>query len=163
MPAHRLPVLDRLLVSREIDLATGCWSWAGCCIPKGYGQISVNNIKVLVHRVAYEEFIGPIPDDLWVLHTCDNRKCFNPEHLFLGTCVDNVEDMDAKGRRGLSLGESHGLTTLTNAQALAVCADDRSQRTIASDYGVSQSTVSRIKNHHAWSHITLSEHGPKEN
>jgi hypothetical protein len=76
-----------------------CWNWPYGCNPKGYGSVCIGKSRCeTTHRTTYRLTHGSIPDDLWVLHKCDNRKCFNPSHLFLGTNQDNIDDMVAKGR-----------------------------------------------------------------
>ncbi|MFL5481109.1 MAG: HNH endonuclease signature motif containing protein [Gemmatimonadaceae bacterium] len=87
----------RLLKHRRIT-PSGCWEWTRGCDDFGYGQITVGNKTQSVHRMAYQEFIGPIPDGKSVLHSCDNPPCFNPEHFFLGTQLANMRDRNAKGR-----------------------------------------------------------------
>lgn len=81
----------------------GCWNWSGATMPNGYGLIRSAGGRggntTLAHRVSYEIHSGSkIPNGLYVLHRCDNRRCVNPEHLFLGTQKDNIRDMIAKGR-----------------------------------------------------------------
>jgi hypothetical protein len=78
-----------------------CQVWTGSTHSFGYGWIRLGGRKgrtLLVHRVAYEERHGPIPDGLFVLHRCDNPPCVADEHLFLGTAADNAHDMCSKGR-----------------------------------------------------------------
>ncbi len=79
-----------------------CWLWTGPSLPSGYGLIFWRNGGVRFqgysHRVSWEIARGPIPDGLFVCHACDNTKCVNPKHLFLGTHQDNMHDMVAKGR-----------------------------------------------------------------
>jgi hypothetical protein len=87
----------RLLAYRRVTNA-GCWEWTRGCDDFGYGQITVGNQTHTVHRMAYEEFVGPIPDGQLVLHHCDNPPCFCPEHLFLGTQLDNMRDRNTKRR-----------------------------------------------------------------
>jgi hypothetical protein len=85
----------------RVDRSAGffeCWPWTGTRSPKGYGFIWLDGTNRRVHRVVYELAIGPIPDDMWVLHHCDNPPCCNPAHLWLGTNADNMRDMLAKGR-----------------------------------------------------------------
>lgn len=72
-----------------------CWKWDGAKLKHGYGRYSGG---LLAHRIAYELLVGPIPQGLLVLHSCDNPECTNPKHLFLGDHSDNAKDMVAKGR-----------------------------------------------------------------
>lgn len=81
----------------KINAETGCWEWVST-FSKGYGQIRMSGKYLYAHRVAYELFKGPITDGLLVCHKCDNPRCVNPEHLFLGTHRDNVVDSINKGR-----------------------------------------------------------------
>ena len=89
--------------ARRRETASGCWEWLGSRKPKGYGQLSNGQGRVLyVHRVAYELLHGPIAADEQVLHRCDNPPCFAPAHLFAGSAADNTHDMMAKGRANTS-------------------------------------------------------------
>lgn len=72
-----------------------CWKWRGAKLKHGYGRYSGG---LLAHRITYELLVGPIPEGLLVLHSCDNPECTNPKHLFLGTHSDNAKDMVLKGR-----------------------------------------------------------------
>ena len=102
-----LPLADRLWRRAE-KMPSGCWEWRGYVRPAGYGQIGRGRKGqgiIDTHRAAWELTNGPIPGGLFVCHKCDNRRCCNPEHLFLGTHQDNMRDMRAKGRgaRGFDL------------------------------------------------------------
>lgn len=76
----------------------GCWEWTGSLTPPGYGQVYFNGKNYRAHRLAYFAFNGEFDKSLFVCHKCDNPKCVNPKHLFLGTCKDNTHDSINKGR-----------------------------------------------------------------
>lgn len=80
-------------------IKSGCWIWQGSTFTDGYGKCPRYGKTRRAHRVFYEELVGPIPDGLQVLHKCDTPLCVNPEHLWAGTCLENHQDMDRKGRR----------------------------------------------------------------
>lgn len=86
----------------EGKTAGDCWKWKGFKSKKGYGQVSIwfsgKAIKFQAHRLSYNFAVGKIPDNLLVLHSCDNPECCNPLHLKLGTALDNTTDMMNKGR-----------------------------------------------------------------
>jgi len=89
-----------------------CWEWKRCVQSKGYGSVSIGKSRTAgAHRVAYQLSNGEFPEDLCVLHKCDNRRCCNPSHLFLGTIQDNNRDMCLKGRQ--ARGEKSGRAKLT--------------------------------------------------
>jgi hypothetical protein len=80
-------------------LRTQCWLWTAKRLPRGYGEIAINGKdRARTHRVSWEMHFGAIPERRWVLHRCDNPSCVRPDHLFLGTHLDNMADMRAKGR-----------------------------------------------------------------
>lgn len=133
---------------------TGCWWWTASPGPYGYGEIGVDGRTKKANRVAWELEYGPIPVGLHVLHRCDTPGCVNPEHLWLGTNVENAADRDAKGR--LVRGERATFARL-NASAVRLIRE-RSGRgetgaSIARDMGVGQSTVSAILLGKAWGHV----------
>lgn len=82
----------------KVKRTADCWSWTGYRDANGYGRLTVNHNAVLAHRLSWEIFCGPIPEDKRVLHHCDNPSCVRPDHLFLGTQVDNITDTVMKGR-----------------------------------------------------------------
>lgn len=124
---------------------TQCTIWEGYFTGNGYGQIKLNGVKWAAHRLAYVNAKGAIPDGMVVRHTCDNRKCVNPEHLILGTQHDNVMDCVIRGR--------HSKAKLSANQVLAIRRDQRSSRRIAPEYNVSDSTIKFIKARKSYKHI----------
>jgi hypothetical protein len=81
-----------------VNGTSGCHHWQGCLQSRGYGQVRIDGVIYYAHRLGWELTRGFIPEGLNVLHKCDNPKCVNPEHLFLGTQKDNIRDMMAKRR-----------------------------------------------------------------
>lgn len=76
-----------------------CWHWNGYRNEGGYGVIIFDGFKFPVHRLSFQHYKGMIPKNMVVMHECDTPSCYNPDHLFLGTQKENVEDMVRKGRR----------------------------------------------------------------
>lgn len=83
---------------RRVEITDGCWLWQGRVGTHGYGMLSHNGKLTTAHRVSYVLKYGDIPSGMIVCHHCDVRRCVNPEHLFLGTHLDNMRDCVAKGR-----------------------------------------------------------------
>lgn len=95
----REPRTIEWLRARTTETETGCWEWSGRKNPDtGYGQTREGDRVVGAHRVAWAIANGAIPGGLWVLHTCDNRPCCNPDHLYLGDALKNADDRDSRGR-----------------------------------------------------------------
>lgn len=121
------------------QMNTGCHEWRSTLHRDGYGKFFYRGKQAQAHRVAYELFVGSTKGQ-WVLHKCDNRKCVNPEHLFLGDSKANIEDMDKKGRRGSQC----KLTASQVEEVKNLLANRYSQQYIADRFGVSQGAISRI-------------------
>jgi len=90
-------ILGRLAYTMAINQTTGCHEWTGATA-KGYGRFTYKTKFCLAHRASYEVHKGPIPEKMLVCHHCDNPKCINPDHLFIGTARDNARDALTKGR-----------------------------------------------------------------
>lgn len=127
-------------LDKVVKVENGCHEWASTKHRDGYGKFYHDGKQMQAHRAAYELFIGPTKG-MWVLHKCDNRKCVNTDHLFLGNNLDNIRDMDAKNRRG-------SICKVTAGQVAEIrqMLDERySQQYIADKFSISQGAVSRIK------------------
>lgn len=137
----------------KFNESTGCWEWTRALL-EGYGQLWVDGKHTLAHRYAWERENGPA-GKLWVLHKCDNRRCVNPHHMFLGTKVDNAIDMNAKGRE--ARGAKHGHAKLTEQDVrdirAAVVSRTARQCDLADRYGVTRSVISTIISREAWTHV----------
>lgn len=141
--------------------SNGCWEWQGYCDPDGYGRFSRGKYWMSAHRLMWELINGPIPDGLLVCHTCDNRRCVNPSHLWIGTPADNMRDMAAKGRSSSRPGEQQWKATLSDADVIEIrhlyATQDITQRALAKLYGVHFGTISGVLNGKTWAHIPLAE------
>lgn len=136
-----------------------CWEWQASCRSDGYGQLNMKNHSPKItsaHRISWEITYGEIPDGMWVLHRCDNRKCVNPSHLFLGTRADNELDKMNKGRQ--PSGERVGLHKLTSENVKQIreiyATEKTNQYELAKRYGVNQSVISLIVNRKAWKGVS---------
>ena len=134
---------------------SGCWIWLGHLSTSGYARFSVNRKLVQANRYSWELHRGIIPEGLYACHTCDNRACVNPEHLFLGTQAENLKDMVRKGRDNPRRGEQHAKAFLTDADVLSIRADQRPLDLIAQNYGVDKSYIWKIKKGWHWAHLPL--------
>ncbi len=143
----------------KVRRSSGCWEWTGCFSDTGYGNFYAEGQLHLTHRYSWEQSNGKIPRGLCVLHKCDNRACIRPDHLFLGSKRDNTRDMFFKGRQrnlGITKGQDHGQSKLTNDDVLRIragVAAGRTQRSFAKELGVSEALISKVVLRKYWRHI----------
>lgn len=148
---------SRFLGKYSIDRDSGCWNWKASLAGKGYGQLKATggHGQLYAHRVSYQIHFGDIPEGKSVLHRCDNPKCVNPDHLFIGTKKDNAQDMKSKGRH--LYGERNGSAILSSKDVLSIkkllSEKVLSQSRIGELFGISQIEVSRIHRGIRWAHI----------
>lgn len=133
------------------DSPDDCWLWTGAADSRGYGNLQINNAKFSSHRLAYELTYGSA-GSLLVLHRCDNPRCCNPNHLFLGTHQDNMTDMKTKKRA--ASGERNSKAKLTQNQVLYIRENylngNTTQRALAREMKVSQRVIWQIVNNKTW-------------
>lgn len=139
----------------KADKSGDCWNWTASRFADGYGQFKLNKKNWRAHRLAYTLAHGEIPADMCVCHRCDNRKCVNPDHLFLGTVQDNVADMDSKNRRGATTknnGSGCGMAKLTESDVALIRASYPKVNGVqlARRFNVSNSTIYRILRNQRW-------------
>lgn len=127
-----------------------CWPYQGCLNRGGYGVKNPGRAggSHLAHVQVFEATYGPRIPGLDVRHRCDTRACINPDHLLQGTRKQNMEDMVERGRS--RRGSRHHFAQLTDEQVESIRADGRYQYVIAAEYGVDQSTISRVKSRRTW-------------
>lgn len=130
-----------------------CWPWTGALNKFGYGVFGYKGRSQLAHRMTYAVKVGDIPEDRVVMHTCNNPKCVNPNHLRLGTQGENVRDMFQKGRALRPTGELHHRSKLTADQVLEIRQLAESgvpRREIVERYPVNLTAIGRIINRQTW-------------
>jgi hypothetical protein len=134
-------------------LESGCHVWIASTVPKGYGKLSIDGKLQLAHRASWFLHTGEWPT-LCVLHTCDNPPCVRFDHLFLGTILDNNQDMARKGRcnRGDVARAANPSAKLTEEQVEQIRALRGQIRCIdvATQFGISKSQVSAIQTGRCW-------------
>jgi len=165
-------LLDKFNTKYKIDPETNCWNWIGGTRIKkwGYGGFKVKGFNWLAHRFSYYAYKGD-PGKLLVCHKCDNPKCVNPEHLFLGTQKDNVDDMMSKDRHGSGGNSGSGLkgtdnpsVKLTEDNVLEIRRIGRigtsgrggrggNTEELAKQFGVSKVSIANILHRRTWKHI----------
>lgn len=144
----------------RVGEATACWEWQGACTSSGYGNVRWHGIPAQTHRVAYYLSVGGIelPTQFryagqakkyrhFVLHKCDNRKCCNPAHLFLGSMRTNLLDAYSKGRKTQPRSQ-HKNAKLTPAAVRSIRSQyamgSKTQVQLAAEFGVSQRAISLV-------------------
>ena len=152
-------IIARFLCYADFENEGACWEWCGVENSNGYGRFSYRNQYVLAHRFSYLIFFGAIPDGMNVCHTCDNRKCVNPSHLWLGTQAENITDAVRKGRMRHpdTRADKNGNTTLDwhRVRAIRAMHDQGTKKfRIAQLFGVSPSTIGNIINYETWKEPT---------
>jgi DNA-binding CsgD family transcriptional regulator len=165
-PIPKLTLIEQNRFWHNVDAAKGrasCWNWTGCLRSNGYGVCCFRSVEFKAHRVAFFLSNGRIRSDLLVLHSCDNRRCRNPRHLRQGTPKQNSQDSVRKGRNTRLRGENNGKAKLTTREVreirkmLRAAASGKIeiyQYQIARYYGVSEATVSYLKNGRRWDEVT---------
>lgn len=131
-----------------------CWEWTASLTPSGYGQFHLKDEwPVPAHRASWVIHNGVIPDGCMVLHKCDNRTCVRPEHLFLGSHNDNMQDAKIKGR--IANGEKTHHNKLIASQVIEIRSlrGQLSNKKIAVRYGVSAATIDYIMLGKKWKHL----------
>ncbi len=153
-------VIDRFYKKVSVSVISPCWLWEGSFNNKGYGWFNRAGKVELAHRASWILHYGEIPPGMSVLHKCDVRNCVNPDHLFIGTPKQNMQDCSNKGRLSINLpfykGEQHGMAKLTDDSVREIrvrYAQGESSRKLGKEFGVSQTTVLDAVNKILWKHV----------
>lgn len=139
----------------------GCWLWTGAISSSGYGSFAITSKNVITaHRASFLIYKG-VPDN-FVCHSCDNKLCVNPEHLWDGTPKENSVDASKKGilnKRPKRYGVG---SKLKSEEVIRIFKDNRKYGEIAKEYNLSWSTIGAIKRGENWSYVTGKQHAPKK-
>ncbi len=148
-------VEDKLFWSRVVK-SDGCWEWGGGVDQNGYGKVGRAGRMWFAHRYSYTISKGEIPHGMVVMHSCDNRRCVNPEHLSVGTHQDNMRD---KAEKGTEKGSKHPAAKLSEEDAYNIRSflslRDFTCQEIGEMFGVHASTVKGIKYGVHWTHVVF--------
>lgn len=143
----------------NIKKTNKCWEWTGGIVKDrgGYGRFHANGKSYRAHRISWQIYRGKWPGELFVCHKCDNTKCVNPGHLFLGTTQDNMNDMKKKGRSPKLSGEKHPSVKLREYQVINIRKTYKKGnitcRELSKRYGVSPSLINLIIKNKRWKYL----------
>lgn len=146
--------LENRINRYSIPTPNGCIEWDGNKNKNGYGMISISNKRHQITRLIYTMRIGPIPDNMFVCHRCDNPNCINPSHLFLGSALDNSTDMVQKGRQ--AKGNKNGNSKLDEEKVITIRSlhkNGYSLKEISRQFNISKANTSDIVNRKTWIHV----------
>ena len=147
------PLVDRFWA--QVNKTDNCWNWDGSIQKGGYGTIELNHKSLKAHRVSYWIHYGEIPEGMYVCHKCDNRKCVNPEHLFIGTHADNLADAALKGR--MIHGSNSYWSKLSENYVFFIRESLRNKKhtgiELAKKFGVFHSTIYNANKGKTWRHV----------
>jgi hypothetical protein len=152
MARPRISISEKIENSSVKIPESGCWIWMKSVNRNGYGKTSLGrNTNLSAHRASYEEKYGPIPNGLMALHHCDIRSCVNPDHIFLGTQQDNMTDKVDKKRQ--AVGEFHGMSKLTEQQAMRAKFGKEKTSDLAKEFGCSAVMIRQIRQGKYWKYL----------
>lgn len=148
-----LPWAERFWIQVQKLGPDECWPWTAAINSGGYGSIKDVGKTISAHRAAWFLEHGNWPS-LYVCHRCDNRRCCNPAHLFLGTHKDNMDDMRAKGRHAVGEGAHRGTLTAPDVIDIrSLHSFGASVPVLAASFGVTRKTIYVIVNREQWRHV----------
>lgn len=160
-PVDLEDLLRRFWAFVEPEPNSGCWLWTGANV-RGYGVLALgapSRRKILVTRLSYMVFVGPLAADEKACHSCDNPPCCNPAHLFRGTQIDNMRDASVKGRligRPVGRGERHHRSRLTTEAVLLIrsrYSAGEHAPALAEQFAITLQGVMAVIHRKTWKHI----------
>lgn len=144
--SNRFRSIEDRYEEHVVRTSDGCWGWSGALNTSGYPRSG----KLYAHRLSYLIHHGPIPDGLYVLHSCDNPPCTNPDHLSLGTQTDNMADANSKGRLDGAPSVGQKLTIDQAREIRRLYGEGVGKHELAARYGIHPDTARRIGTRILW-------------
>ena len=140
----------------HVQKTDDCWIWTASRVG-GYGRMWLaENVRILAHRLSWLIHNGTIPVGKRVLHKCDNPPCVRPDHLFLGTMKDNIQDALRKKR--MAFGERVGSARLADSDVVEIHRlhrDGKSGYAIAKHFSIDRGKIYKILKRKMWSHVVV--------
>lgn len=149
--------IDKLKFMKLVNTVNSCWIWTGRKDRDGYGTFNHNGHRIQAHRISYAIYNGKTPSNLYVCHTCDNPTCVNPQHLFLATQQDNMDDMKHKNRS--NIGSKSPTAKLIENDIYDIIIDIYNNKyltvnDVSTKYNVEYQTIMLLLDGKTWTHVT---------
>lgn len=135
----------------HVEKTDSCWFWTGYKDKDGYGIASIKQKKLAAHRAAHILFIGPIPENMLVLHNCNNSSCVNPDHLRLGTQKENIADQI---KAGTNVGKNRITAILNETLVKYIRSSNKPYRELATELGVTHYCIWDVLKRRSWNHVS---------
>ncbi len=157
MPRMKKAITKENFTERIRMDKNGCWIWIKGKNKRGYGHVQLNGKMMRAHQASYRLFKGEIKKGLCVCHSCDVKLCCNPDHLWLGTHLENMQDRNRKGRQAFLRGEDNPYSTLTNEIVLSIRKYFKENKVTMADagrkFGMARNQAWRIIKRQSWTHL----------
>lgn len=155
--SRKKPAAERFWLKVDVRSEDECWPWLGRRDDNDYGRFDNDGRPTTAHRFSFFDKSPHVDRRLHVCHSCDNPPCCNPKHLWAGTQLENIEDMNAKGRRRWGpprRGPESNKTKLTEDQVREIVSSSMTNKELAAKFRVTGSAIYNVRHGKAWAHVT---------
>lgn len=147
--------VQRALEKVSPEALTGCWLWDGAYSNNRFGTLKYAGVAWKASRFLFTNLKEPINPGKYLLHSCDNEACVNPNHLRQGTQFDNMKDMYSRERQFKGKKKNqHRPKKLTEEAVKNIRDSSESQLKLAARYGVCPQTIHEVKTRKIWKHVS---------